>query len=231
MPVGFHWSPTYWLIVGPALLLMLLAQWRVQSAYRKWTHVRNGVNITGAQAANRLLEQAGLYGVSVQGIGGVLTDNYDPRSKTLNLSQGVATEPSVASLAIVAHEIGHAQQDASQFFLLRLRSGLVPAVNFGSRLGPILFILGLVLQFGPLMWLGIVLFALAFVFALITLPVELDASRRAIQLLDGSGLFVGKEERGGARNVLNAAALTYVASMLTALAQLMYYVLLARRRD
>ncbi len=233
MASPFAWNPTYWLIVGPAVLFMLYAQWRVSTAYRRWSNVANARRLQGVKAAEILLGQTGLRHVGIRGIAGQLTDNYDPRSKVLNLSEGTALGSSVASLAIVAHEIGHAQQDATGYFLLRLRGGLVPAVNFGSQLGPILFLLGFLLQFGTLMWVGIFLFALAFLFTLVTLPVEFNASRRALRMLDQSGLLVDNQERRGARAVLNAAALTYVASMLTALAQLLYYILLARgrRRD
>lgn len=229
----FYWNPTYWLFVGPALLLILYAQWRVSSTYRKWGRVPNGRGIPGAKAAEELINQGGLFGLRMQGIAGEMTDNYDPRSKTLNLSEGTARGASVASLAIVAHEIGHAQQDATGSFLLQLRGGIVPAVNIGSQLGPILFIIGLVLQFSTLMWVGIGLFSLAFIFALITLPVELDASNRAMQMLTTSGLLVGADEQKGARSVLNAAALTYVAALVMALMQLLYYVSMAsggRRR-
>ncbi len=231
---NFYWNPTYWLFVAPALLLMLYAQWRVRSAYNKWGKIPNSRGIPGAKAAEELLSQGGLYGLQIQGIAGELTDNYDPRSKTLNLSEGSARGTSIASLAIVAHEIGHAQQDATGSFLLQLRGGIVPVVNIGSQLGPILFIIGLVLQFSPLMWIGIGLFSLAFVFALITLPVELNASNRAMQMLTSSGLLVGNDEQKGARTVLNAAALTYVAALLMALMQLLYYVSMAsgsRRRQ
>lgn len=229
----FYWNPTYWLFVAPALLLMLYAQWRVRSTYSKWGRVPNSRGILGVKAADELLRQGGLYGLRIQGVPGELTDSYDPRSKTLNLSEGTARGASVASLAIVAHEIGHAQQDATGSFLLQLRGGIVPAVNIGSQLGPILFIVGLIMQFTTLMWVGIALFSLAFVFALITLPVELDASNRAMQMLTSSGLVVGSEEHKGARSVLNAAALTYVAAMIMALMQLLYYVSLAsgRRRQ
>jgi Zn-dependent membrane protease YugP len=229
----FFWNPTYWLFIAPALLLMLFAQWRVRSAYNKWGEVANSHRIPGAEAAQRLMAEGGLYGVNVRGIRGQLTDNYDPRSKTLNLSESTAQQASVASLAIVAHEIGHARQDATGFALLRLRAGLVPAVNFGSQLGPILFIVGYFLQFSPIMWLGVLFFSMAFVFALVTLPVELDASSRAMRMLQSSGLLVDEKERKGARAVLNAAALTYVAALLSALFQLLYYVMLAsggRRR-
>lgn len=229
----FYWNPMYWIIVGPAVLFMLYAQWRVKTAYNKWGQIPNSRRMPGVTAAEQLLSQQGLHGVRIQGVTGRLTDNYDPRSKTLNLSGSTARETSVAALAVTAHEVGHAVQDARGNLLFSLRSGFVPAVNFGSRLGPILFILGFFLRFGPLMWLGIVLFSLAFVFTLVTLPLELDASNKALAMLTDGGLLVGSDERGGARAVLNAAALTYVAAMLTALAQLLYYVVLAssgRRR-
>jgi Zn-dependent membrane protease YugP len=176
------------------------------------------------------MQENGLYGLGIQPIGGELTDNYDPRSKTLNLSQGSATGSSVASLAIVAHELGHAQQDSQGNLLMAARSGLVPAVNIGSHLGPILLIVGLLINLTPLIWLGIGLFSLAFVFSLLTLPVELDASSRAMKMLTTGGLLVGKDEADGARSVLTAAALTYVAAMLMALLQLVYFIFLGSRR-
>ncbi len=230
----FAWNPTYWIIIAPALLFMLYAQWRVQSAYRKWGRVASGRRLPGVQVAQELMAQNGLGGVGIRGVSGHLTDSYDPRSKTLNLSESTARQESVASMAIVAHEMGHAMQDATGFLLLRLRAGLVPAVNFGSQLGPILFIVGFFLQFTPLMWLGIVFFSMAAVFALVTLPVEIDASSRAMRMLREGGFLVSAQEARGARAVLSAAALTYVAALLTALAQLLYYVILAsggRRRS
>ncbi len=230
----FYWNPTYWLIVGPALLFVMFAQWRVQSAYRKWGRVANSTGLAGVQVAERLINENGLQGLRIQGISGKLTDNYDPRSKILNLSESTARQNSVAATAIVAHEVGHAMQDSTGSLLLKLRSGIVPAVNFGSSLGPILFFIGFFLQLGPLMWLGIAFFSLAFVFALITLPVEINASQRALKMLTTSNLLVGNDERRGARAVLSAAALTYVGSLLVSLAQLLYYVSLVRggrRRD
>ena len=226
-------SPLFWVFVGPALLLALYAQWRVKSAYNKWGQVQNSLGLPGAKAAEKLLSETGLFGVSIQGIRGQLTDNYDPRSKTLNLSESTATKQSVAALAVVAHEIGHAQQDATNYALLKMRGGLVPAVNFGSQLGPILFIVGYFLRFQPIMWIGVAFFSMAFVFALITLPVEINASSRALKMLTTNGLLIGDDELRGARAVLSAAALTYVAALLQALGQLLYYVLLAssgRRR-
>jgi len=229
----FFWNPTYWLFIAPALLLMLFAQWRVRSAYNKWGKVANHSNLSGAKVAERLMADNRIYDVSIRPIAGELTDNYDPRSHTLNLSQGTGSQNSVAAMAIVAHEVGHAQQHAKGSLLLQLRSGIVPAVNIGAQFGPLLFIAGFFLQLTPLMWLGIAFFSLAFVFALITLPVEIDASSRALRMLKSSGIVVGDDERRGARAVLSAAALTYVAAMLMALFQLLYYVMLAgsgRRR-
>ncbi|MEJ2150093.1 MAG: zinc metallopeptidase [Chloroflexota bacterium] len=195
--------------------------------------VANHSNLSGAKVAERLMADNRIYDVSIRPIAGELTDNYDPRSHTLNLSQGTGSQNSVAAMAIVAHEVGHAQQHAKGSLLLQLRSGIVPAVNIGAQFGPLLFIAGFFLQLTPLMWLGIAFFSLAFVFALITLPVEIDASSRALRMLKSSGIVVGDDERRGARAVLSAAALTYVAAMLMALFQLLYYVMLAgsgRRR-
>ncbi len=229
----FAWNPMYWILVGPALLFMLFAQWRVQSAYRKWGRVPSERRLPGVQVAQELTARNGLAGIGIRGVSGHLTDNYDPRNKTLNLSEGTAQEGSVAAMAIVAHEVGHAMQDATGYLPLKLRSGLVPAVNFGSQLGPILFIVGFFLQFTPLMWVGIAFFSMATLFALVTLPVEIDASSRAMRILREGGFLGSNQVTRGARAVLTAAALTYVAGLLTALAQLLYYVLLAsggRRR-
>jgi Zn-dependent membrane protease YugP len=218
----FGGSTSYMLYVLPALLLSLLAQTWVQSAYRKYLRVSNGARITGLDVARRIMANTGLQ-LKVEGTPGTLTDHYDPRSKTLRLSPGVAQQPSIASLAIVAHELGHAQQDASTFSLLKLRTGLVPMVNFTSRIGPLLFIAGLLLRIYDLAWIGVFCFAGAVLFSLITLPVELDASRRAMVLLDRSGLLTGDEERRGARTVLTAASLTYAAALAQSLSTLFYY--------
>ncbi|MCC6904904.1 MAG: zinc metallopeptidase [Anaerolineae bacterium] len=227
----YYFNPTYLIFMAPALLLMMYAQWRVQSAYRKWGQIATSRNIVGVQAAQAILQAAGLYGVNIQEIGGDLTDHYDPRSKTLRFSQRVGRGNSVASMAIVAHEIGHAQQDHTGYLLLRLRGGIVPLVNIGSQLGPILFFIGMLLNFPTLTWIGIIFFSGAFVFALITLPVELNASSRAMKMLKTSNLLVDQREMGGARAVLTAAALTYVAGMLTAFFQLLYYISLASGRS
>jgi Zn-dependent membrane protease YugP len=215
----------------PAFILMGLTSWYVKSAYNKWSKVRARSGLTGAQAAQQLISAGGLYGVRVEGIAGQMTDHYDPRDKVLRLSQGVASVPSVAALAIAAHELGHAMQDAENYFPLRLRAALVPAVNIGSNLGWILILIGLFLNITQLSWLGVIAFSAGAVFALATLPVELNASARAKRLLADSGIVSGQDEIKGVNNVLNAAALTYVAGLLTAILQLFYYVSLVSGRS
>lgn len=226
-------SSTYLIYMVPAFILMALTSWYVKSAYKKWSRVQTSSKLTGAQAAQQLMSAGNLYGVQIQGTAGNLTDHYDPRNKTLFLSQGVANVASVASVAIAAHELGHAMQDAEDYFPLRFRSALVPIVNIGSNLGWILIMIGLFLRFTELSWLGVIVFAGGAVFALATLPVEFNASARAKQLLVQTGIIQTDEEQRGVNAVLNAAALTYVAGLVTAILQLLYYVSLVsggRRR-
>jgi len=229
----FFFDPTYLIFMIPAFILMGLTSWYVRHAYTKWSRVRAGSGLTGHQAAQRLISTGNIYGLEIQGVAGELTDHYDPRNKTLFLSSGVANSPSVASVAIAAHELGHALQDAEEYFPLRFRSALVPVVNIGSNLGWILIMVGLVLRFTELAWLGILVFAGGALFALATLPVEFNASARAKQLLVQTGIIQSDEEMRGVNAVLNAAALTYVAGLITAILQLLYYVFLVggRRRN
>ncbi len=221
MPLFF--DPTYMLFMIPAFILMLIAQGYVNGAYKKWSQVEARSRLTGAQAAERLISAGGLN-INVDSIRGNLTDNYDPRQKVLHLSQGVYSSPSVASLAIAAHELGHAVQDRDGYFPLRLRAAMVPAVNIGSYLGWILIFIGLIFRVTNLAWLGVLVFSGGAIFALATLPVELNASARAKALLTTTGLIVGDDERRGVNNVLNAAALTYVAGLVTAIMQLLYFI-------
>jgi len=229
-----YFNPSYLIFVLPAFLLAMFAQLKVKSAYAKWTQVPNQRKLTGLDAANAILKPEGLFDVQVRGIPGVLSDNYDPRSKTLNLSQGVAQQPSVASLAIVAHEIGHALQDHQGYAPLKLRGAIVPAVRVSGWVAPIMFLLGWWLGYSGLAWLAIILFGLGAIFALITLPVEFNASRRGLQLLQTYQLLDGQELQG-AKAVLQAAALTYVAALIQALATMLYYITLvtggSRRRS
>jgi uncharacterized protein len=227
-------DPMYFVFMIPAFLLMMIVQWYVNSAYNKWSKVPARSRVTGAEAAQRLASRSGLHHVQIEGVQGHLSDHYDPRSKRLRLSPGVYQGSSVAALAIAAHELGHAMQDQEGYFYLRLRSALVPAVNIGSYLGWILIFAGLVIGLLELSWLGVAIFSGGALFALATLPVEFNASSRAKQLLYQSGLITSQEEMRGVNHVLNAAALTYVAALITAILQLLYWVMVvvgARRRD
>ena len=228
----FFFNPAYLIFMAPAFLLMMLTSWYVKSAYSKWSKIPARSRLTGAQAAQRLISAGGLMGVQVQGIRGEMTDNYDPRDKVLRLSEGVGNSASVAALAIAAHELGHAMQDSEDYFPLRFRAALVPAVNIGSNLGWILIAVGLFLNWLNVAWLGVLVFSAGAVFSLATLPVEFNASARAKRLLVESGIIQGEDEQRGVNNVLNAAALTYVAGAVTAILQVLYYVFLlgGRRR-
>jgi len=233
----FLWDPRYLIFALPALLLAFYARAKVSSAYKRYSAQPNQRGLTGYDAARVLLRSAGLEGIGVEEVPGRLSDHYDPGKKVLRLSQGVARSPSVASLGIVAHEIGHAVQDATNYGPLRLRSGLVPMVSIGSWLGPIVFIAGYLLSAvthsTAIAWLGLFLFAGTVVFALVTLPVEFNASKRAVQLLNTYGLAAGQELQQ-TKQVLDAAALTYVAALAQSLSTLLYYVFLltgSSRRD
>lgn len=232
----FYSDPTYLCFVAPGFLLVMIASWYVNSAYSKWGRIPIRSRLTGAQAAQRLITNGGLTGVQIERIGGKLSDHYDPRSKMLRLSQGVADSASIAAVAVAAHELGHAMQDSDDYLPLRFRSALVPAVNIGSWLGWIMIIAGLLLGLTNLAWLGVLVFSGGAVFSLATLPVELNASARAKRLLEDSGIVAGEDERAGVNSVLNAAAFTYVAGLAAAVLQLLYYVSLVgglggRQRD
>ncbi len=220
----FFTDPTYLCFVVPGFLLVMLASWYVNASYKKWGQVAVRSGLTGAQAAQRLINNGGLAGVQIERIGGNLTDNYDPRDKVLRLSQTVADTASVASVAVAAHELGHAMQDSDDYLPLRFRAALVPAVSIGSWLGWIMIFAGLLLGMTNLAWLGVAVFSGGAVFALATLPVELNASARAKRLLADTGIIAGGDEEAGVNSVLNAAALTYVAGLAAALPQLLYFV-------
>lgn len=227
-----YFDSTYLLLV-PGLILALLAQARVKYAYARYSQVQSRLGIPAAQAVQTMLRDNGNHAVSVRRVPGQLTDHYDPRDETLSLSEGVYGSTSVAALGIAAHEAGHAMQKKEGYAFLGLRTALVPAVNFGSKLSVPVFILGLIMSLDPLVTAGIVLFAATVLFTLITLPVELDASRRAVKMLTAGGMVTAEEERG-VRSVLSAAALTYVASAVGAVLQLLRLILIAqnrRRRD
>lgn len=227
------YDPTYFIFMIPAFIIMAMASAYVRSSYNKWSKIRATSGLTGAQAAQRLISTGNLYGVQVAATQGQLSDHYDPRNKTLFLSSGVYESPSVAAVAIAAHELGHAMQDAEDYFPMQIRSFLVPVVNIGSNLGWILIMIGLFLQQMNIAWLGVLVFSGGALFALATLPVEFNASARAKELLYSTGIIQTEEERRGVNTVLNAAAMTYVAGLITAVLQLLYFVFLigGRRRD
>ncbi|MBI3818484.1 MAG: zinc metallopeptidase [Planctomycetes bacterium] len=230
----FFFDPLYLLFVAPGMLLALWAQVRVKAAVAKWSQVAAGRGMTGADAAAAVLRSANINDVQIESIEGVLTDHYDPTSKTLRLSQQNHDGRSVAAFGIAAHEAGHAIQHATGYALLNFRSSFVPLASFGSGVSMFLLMIGMALlsmsgggsKFGEMiMFAGILLFSLMVIFTLVTVPVEIDASRRAVKALDQLGLLTG-EEGGGAREVLHAAAWTYVAAALTAILQLLYYIMI-----
>ena len=226
----FYWDWTMILVI-PGLLLGLWAQMRVSSAFRKYSAVHARSGMSAEDVARSMLNQAGCGNVSIRSVSGNLTDHYDPRNNTLRLSDGVYGSSSVAAIGIAAHECGHAMQQHEGYAPLVLRSALVPVVNLGSNLYFPIFLLGLLFSWEPLIYVGIACFALTLVFSLVTLPVEFNASGRALRVLDQQG-YLSSEELDGARAVLNAAAMTYVAAAISSLLQLVRLLIIARdRRD
>ena len=225
----FFYDPTFLLLI-PAIILAIYAQFKVNSTYAELSKVKSGKGLSGAEVGKKLLSDNGLSSIAVEEIEGNLTDNYDPRAKTLRLSQGVYRSQSVAAMGIVAHEVGHAIQDRDAYFPLGIRNNLVPVANLGSTLAFPIFFLGLIFSYPMLMDLGIIAFSLAVAFQIITLPVEFNASKRAIKILSDGG-FVTQEEAGMAKRVLSAAALTYVAATAMIVLNLLRLIILRRSRD
>ncbi len=225
-------DPYYWMILVPAMLIALLAQLNVSSTFNRYARVGSRRGLTGAQAAQEVLRAHGVYGVRIERVSGKLTDHYDPKANVIRLSQSVYDNASIASVGVAAHEAGHAVQYAQEYGPIRLRGAIIPVCNFSSQISILLIILGFALYSRPLFAVGVVLFAVAAFFQVITLPVEFDASRRAIQSLRDTHLL-DQEELRGAKKVLGAAALTYVAALLVSIAQLLRFVLAfnSRRRD
>lgn len=230
---GMMFDPTYLLLVAlPTMLLSGLAQWYVRSSYAKWLGQRNTMGLNGSDVARRIIGATPeLRGVRLEGTPGELSDHFDPRDNTVRMSPSIAQKPSVASMAIVAHELGHAQQYAEKSVLISLRQFLLPAVQFSPNIAYGLILFGIIAQATGLLWLGIIVFGLTVVFMLLTLPVEIDASRRGLILLQQAGLIQTETDSGGSRQVLTAAALTYVAAAVSSLLTLLYYVMLAQRSD
>lgn len=227
-----YFDPYYWIILMPAFLIALLAQLNVSSTFNRYSRVASRRGLTGAQAAEEVLRAHGVYGVRVTRVSGKLTDHYDPRTNTIRLSDAVYGSTSIASVGVAAHEAGHAVQYAQEYGPIKVRGAIIPVCNFSSQISILLIILGFVMYSRPLFAVGVVLFAVATVFQVVTLPVEFDASRRAIRSLQETHLLDAQELQG-AKKVLGAAAMTYVAALLVSIAQLLRYVLAfnSRRRD
>jgi len=220
----------YLIISLPALLLGFWAQAKIRSAYSQYSQVRTATGLTGAEVARLMLDRNGLRNIQIEQVSGTLSDHYDPSAKTLRLSQGVFSSPSVAAAGVAAHETGHAIQDATNYGPLKIRSFMVPTVKIGSWVGPIVFMIGLALSSTNVAWIGIVLFSATALFSLVTLPVEINASARAKEWLANSGVIYSSEIEG-VHKVLDAAALTYVAGALQSISTIFYYVFLLLGRS
>ena len=230
--MGWGFDGTYVLIIL-AFLISALVSVKMNATFSKYSKVRSYCGMTGAQAAQRILSSAGIYDVRIEHVSGKLTDHYDPSNKVLRLSDAVYGNTSIAAIGVAAHECGHAVQHARNYVPLSVRSAIVPVANFGSQLSWPLFLAGLIFSFRPLLMIGILLFCAALLFQIVTLPVEFNASARALRTLDETGLM-GKQEIRGTKKVLRAAAMTYVAAVIGSLLQLLRLLILSgafRRRD
>ena len=230
--MGWGFDGTYVLIIL-AFLISALVSVKMNATFSKYSKVRSYCGMTGAQAAQRILSSAGIYDVRIEHVSGKLTDHYDPSNKVLRLSDAVYGNTSIAAIGVAAHECGHAVQHARNYVPLSVRSAIVPVANFGSQLSWPLFLAGLIFSFRPLLMIGILLFCAALLFQIVTLPVEFNASARALRMLDETGIM-GKQEIRGTKKVLRAAAMTYVAEVIGSLLQLLRLLILSgafRRRD
>ncbi len=214
---GFFIDYWYIILVIPAMIISIWAQYKVKSTFNKFSKVRNVRNVTGAYAAQAVLSYYGISDVRIERVGGKLTDHFDPKAKVIRLSEGVYDSTSVAAIGVACHEAGHAAQHAEGYTPIRIRNSIIPVCNIGSKLGIPIALIGLFMSAEPVIYIGLALYAGIFIFHLVTLPVEFNASRRAISVIDSTDLLYD-DEIGGAKKVLSAAAMTYVASMLVALA-------------
>lgn len=226
----FFFDTNYLLLAIVTLVISLGAQMYVRSAYSRWGKVRNSAGLTGVQVAERIFRDTNVSTLRLEGTPGQLTDHFDPGNNVVRMSEDTATVPSVASMAITAHELGHVQQYQENSALIQMRSFLVPAVRFSPQVAYALIFAGFIFGVTGLIWLGILFFGVMVAFMLLTLPVELDASRRGLKLLEESGLMQAEADSQGARQVLNAAAMTYLAAAVSAVLTLLYYISLANRR-
>jgi len=226
----FFYDNYYLMLVVPAILISMFAQVKVKSTYKKYSEIMSTGSKTAMEITRRILDSNGLQNVGIEHVSGSLTDHYDPRVNVIRLSDTVYSDVSVASIGVAAHEAGHAVQYKEGYMPIKIRNAVLPAANLGSKLSVPLILFGIILSFGPLVDAGILLFSFVLLFQLITLPVEFNASKRAIKTLDNANILTG-DELIGAKKVLNAAALTYVAAALLSAMQLLRFVLLNRRRN
>ena len=226
----FYVDRYYWILIIPTMLFAFWAQSRVSSTFNKYSRVMSRGGYTAAEICRRILDSNGLYHVRIEHISGNLTDHFDPSTNVVRLSDTVYGSRSVASIGVAAHEVGHAIQYAVGYVPIRVRAAIIAITNFGSKLSMPLILLGFLFQWQPIVNLGIILFSLMTLFQLVTLPVELNASRRALKTLEGDSILYG-EEVSQAKSVLTAAALTYVAALLTSAAQLLRLILIYGRRN
>ncbi len=220
---------SYFILVLPAIILSLIAQAKVKSTYAKYSKIPNSKRMTGAQAAYNVLRNYGIDNVRIEQVAGKLTDHYDPRTNVIRLSPEVFSGTSIASIGIACHEAGHAAQHAQNYVPIKIRNFILPVANFGSSAGVLIALLGYFLGFGIMIDIGIILFACVVVFQLVTLPIEFNASSRALKIISGTEML-SDDERKGAKKVLTAAAMTYVASLLVSIMSLLRLILRTNRR-
>ncbi len=224
----------YWyiILVLPAIILATVAQIKVKTTYSKYSKEMNSKGYSAAQVARMILDRNGLYEVRIERVSGHLSDHFDPRTNVVRLSESVHDSPSVAAIGVAAHEVGHAVQHAESYAPIKLRAAIIPITNFGAGFSPIIMLVGMVMGIYPLIWFGIALYSLMAVFQLVTLPVEFNASARALRTLDRDAILTRKEV-GSAKKVLSAAAMTYVAALIVSLANILRLLLIfgSGRRD
>jgi hypothetical protein len=229
---GWYIDPVYfWYVFIPTILISIGVQVYLRSTFSKWSNVKNSSGIVGPQVAQQLFDRTSLQAIRVERIRGSMTDHFDPGANTVRLSDPVATQPSVASMAVTAHELGHVQQYQTGSGLIKMRGFLLPALQFSPTISYICILMGLWWNMTGMLWLGILFFGLMVLFSILTLPIEIDASRRGTKLLQEAGLMQNENDASGSRAVLTAAALTYLAAAVTSILQLLYYISVANRRS
>ena len=228
----FYFDPIYfWYIFIPTLVISLFVQIFLQTTFRKWSAVKNGAGLNGVQVGRELFARTSLNPIPLERTPGALSDHFDPRANVVRLSDSVASRSTVAAMAVTAHELGHVQQYQTGSALIQVRSLLMPALQFSPTISYFAIFFGLIFNMTNMIWIGVFFFALMVLFSFLTLPIEIDASRRGLKLLNEAGLMKTGQDKSGARAVLIAAAMTYLAAAVTSLLQLLYYISLARRRS